>query len=81
MTTPPGPPASASPDDPALIQLVHDLRGCIAPLMNALEVIRMAAGDNPVVASALQIADRQARTLTEMVAGVLRPPTGPSRPA
>jgi len=43
----------------APLSTAHELRNLLSPLVNALELIRMAAGDNPDVASALLTAERQ----------------------
>jgi len=43
----------------APVSPAHELRDLLSPLANALELIRMATGDNPDVASALVTAERQ----------------------
>jgi hypothetical protein len=44
-------------------EVVHFIRNRLAPLSNALQVIRLAAGNDPRILAALDVADRQVTAL------------------
>lgn len=47
-------------------RIAHDIRNCIAPLANALALIRLLAGDNPRVVQAIEMAVRQIDALNKL---------------
>jgi hypothetical protein len=47
-------------------KIAHDICGRIFALANALELIRLTAGENPAVAKALNMAERQLKSLNEL---------------
>ncbi len=52
---------SAVPVNDFLAMLAHELRNPLAPIVNALYIIRQRVRDDPLVTQALQVADRQVR--------------------
>lgn len=58
--TPPAP----RPEGPAAV--AHDLRDRATALSNALQVVRLVAGDDPAVVTALRLAERQLPELTRL---------------
>jgi signal transduction histidine kinase/ActR/RegA family two-component response regulator len=57
--------------DEFLALLGHELRNPLAPLQNALHVLRLRGADPPTVAWAQDVADRQVRQLTRLVDDLL----------
>jgi len=57
--------------DEFLAILAHELRNPLAPLRNALEVMRQKGSDDPDVRWALDVAERQAQQLTRLVDDLL----------
>jgi signal transduction histidine kinase/ActR/RegA family two-component response regulator len=57
--------------DEFLAQLGHELRNPLAPLLNALHLMRLRAGDAEAVQSARDLAERQVRQLARLVDDLL----------
>jgi len=53
--------------DEFLAMLAHELRNPLAPIRNAVELIRLAAPEDPKVRWAADVTDRQVRQLTRLV--------------
>jgi signal transduction histidine kinase len=54
-----------------LAVLAHELRNPLAPLRNAIEILKSVAADDPRAVRAKELIDRQARTLTRLVDDLL----------
>lgn len=57
--------------DVFLATLAHELRNPLAPIINGLEIIKLAPGDADRVASSSRLMERQARQLTRLVDDLL----------
>lgn len=57
--------------DEFLAMLAHELRNPLAPIVNALEIMRLRRVQDPVVEQARQILERQARQMTSLVDDLL----------
>lgn len=57
--------------DEFLATLAHELRGPLAPLRNGIDLARARKPDDPLVVSALNIADRQVHRLVRLVDDLL----------
>jgi two-component system CheB/CheR fusion protein len=55
----------------AIGTLAHELRNPMGPLTNAAEVIRAVAGEDPRVATSVQIIERQVRFIAQLVGDLL----------
>ena len=55
-------PVTAAPAEP----LAHEFVNVVAPMANALEIIRLVAGANPDVARALKVMDRQVDAMRKL---------------
>jgi two-component system CheB/CheR fusion protein len=53
--------------DEFLATLAHELRNPLAPIRNAVEIMRLAGDDEEAIGRAREVMDRQARVLTRMV--------------
>jgi two-component system CheB/CheR fusion protein len=53
--------------DEFLATLAHELRNPLAPMRNAVEIMRLAGDDQEAIARAREVMDRQARVLARMV--------------
>ena len=62
-------PAHSSPDPAEPVEILPFIRDRLAALTNALRVVRLAAGNDPRVLNALDMADRQARDLAGLADG------------
>lgn len=63
--------ASARTKDQFLATLAHELRNPLAPITNAVEILRRAAGDNPAQQRALQIMSRQLQQMVRLIDDLL----------
>lgn len=54
-----------------LATLAHELRNPLAPIINGLEIIKLAPGDVQRVASSVRVIERQTRQLTRLVEDLL----------
>ncbi len=57
--------------DEFLAMLAHELRNPLAPIRNALQIMRLAAGDPAAVERALDVMERQAQQLVRLVDDLL----------
>lgn len=67
------PPDVATPDQADAPSIAHRIRDHAGALANALQLVRLTAGDDPRILNALDMADRQARALVELAAEVRDP--------
>jgi hypothetical protein len=49
-----------------LAEIASTIREALTPLVNSVQVVRMVAGDNPRLATALGVIDRQTRRLGQV---------------
>ncbi|HEY3076667.1 MAG TPA: histidine kinase dimerization/phospho-acceptor domain-containing protein [Burkholderiales bacterium] len=59
-------------DEKSLDFIAHELRNCLAPMSNALESLRLAGNDPPVVHAATGIMRRQVDGMARLVEELLR---------
>lgn len=57
--------------DEFLATLAHELRNPLAPMRNALQILRMKGGDAPVLGQALDIMERQLQQMVRLVDDLL----------
>ncbi|MBU0656172.1 MAG: response regulator [Gammaproteobacteria bacterium] len=57
--------------DEFLAMLAHELRNPLAPICNAVQILRMTGGQNPLLEQATGLIDRQVRQLTRLVDDLL----------
>jgi PAS domain S-box-containing protein len=57
--------------DEFLAMLAHELRNPLAPMRNAVEILRLADGDGEVVQRAVELMDRQVRQMVRLVEDLL----------
>jgi len=65
----PGNVAAGRDYDELASQLAHDLRNIVAPIRNALHVIRLRAASDPTIDSMVDLIDRQMTAMVELLDG------------
>jgi signal transduction histidine kinase len=63
--------AAARTKDQFLATLAHELRNPLAPITNAVEILRRAANENPAQQRALQIMSRQVQQMVRLIDDLL----------